>query len=1048
MLNNFNPLLSLMEFFDDIISGSSAHYHCQWRGPVVPAQRLARSIHVSEALLVSHAAVKEGQFDSKIPEPYTLEMEDGTLVTFLLVKGTRCNVLETDVWSISTKISAKLAAYMNSGTGDMHSFGMYFLSDPHSANQVFMQKVAPMIATAKRLGGNIDRFVDDMKSAMVSRAAEEMTLLTVRTHVKAMRPEELKAATKNYADLIKTIQQAGKEIPEFPTAIATPFGQALITKRPSILQRHEGLVTTLLVDFNQATVGISVMLLSLAEAAERVRRFGDREIPFMPTWKPALVGQRGAALSATVNHGAPSPVALGMQLMTRKVIGSIGTHELSQVGNTFYGTAVMERGPISPRDNPSQTIFSALMQKVRAANIPVSISFEILPKGLNYRRINQFLKAFLGSISTHNRQIRAVYSEMEDYQERNGVTDPMIGWRVSFSTWGKTKEIAEKSLQDLTFAIQGWGSIAPIAELGCPDIARLKAIPEYSASGLSEPVPIPLADAVFMSPMMRPASQWEFGQLLYKTNDGVIYPVMIGSGKQRSSAMGICAPSGSGKSFALNRILTCMALAPGLKSLPYSSTIDVAPSSEGSMRLLRSILPKELHSQILYYKVVNSGENCVNPHDLQLGCTALTERQKDNLIAVYEVIFDGIDDKIRDGFITLVIVEAYRYFAPDSPNARRWEHANDERVNRALEKMGFEVKEYTSAFQVTDALFRAGYIEEAVIAQRFAVPRLNDLSNIIFSARVKADYEHALSNGEPLLTVAARLLSDAVREYHVLSGVTMIDIDSARIKTIDLNGVLGGTSARGKKFAGLMYLYARHLSSQLFFLHVEDIERVCRPEYLAYQTERIREIQQTPKLLNYDEWHNVREVKGLVGLNIKEIRETRKYRVFPCYVTQYIPDFPEEMLGGLQTIFVVGRASHAHNLKTKAALGLSNTDFELLEEGLNQTGRFWAWFNLTDGPVTAILNNDVGGFEHWCYTTDDTDAPLRAQLESLIGETPAIDILAKEYPSGSAKAYIEARARDVQAESSEKKNETVIAAVARELATKYFARLKAGEMAA
>lgn len=1047
----FNPILSLVEMIDDVIAGGSAHHHCQWRGPVVPLSRLTQSNYITDLLEDSHI-IREGEDGAAkknaCPEPFSLEMEDGTFVSFTLVRGTRSNVKERDIAEISTNLTRKLAAYMNAGTGTMHSFGIYFLHDPNTADQIFSQKISPLMATAKRFGGDAQRFVNDLKTKMINKAAEEMTLLTIRTHPSAMRRDEVAAATKQYRDLIKLLMEKGKSIPNFPLAINTPFGQALITKNPQILQKHEGLVNTILSDFNNKNIGISVVLLSLGEAAERVRRFYDREVPHMPDWKPHLSGTEGSLLSITTNRGAPTPVALGMQLITKKVIGEVSNHELSRVGNITYATAIMEEGPISPREHPSQTIFGSLMQKVREASIPISVSYEILPKGLNYRVTNQKLNALLGSISVNNRQIRAAYKELRDYDESNGSTDPIVGWRVSFSTWGASKQKAVKALEDMTFACQGWGNMNVISELGCPDTARLLAVPEYSNSNLVEPVPAPLTDVMYMSPLMRLSSQWDEGQLQFKTADGVIYSVDFGSKRFPSYSMGVCAPSGGGKSFLMNRFATSMTLAPGAQQLPYCVNIDVAPSGKGTHRMLRQILPKSLHSQICYFKVINSAEYCVNPHDLQLGCFRLTSAGKDFLVSVYEIIFNGFTDELS-GFINALIDEAYRYFEPGSVNARRWDRTNDARVEKALVEIGFNFEEdITTAYQVTDALFVAGKIDEAKIAQRFAVPRLEDMTRIINSEQIKRNYGGAktMVGNESLLEKASRAISNAVREYPILASVTRIDLDNARIINIDLQSVLGTTSQSGLQFAGLMYLYARHLGAQNFFLDVDDIRVVCRPEYFEYQKKRVREIQQTPKILTYDEWHNVKNLAGLVTLNIKETRESRKFRVYPTYITQYFSDYPPEMVAALTTVFVVGKGSADENKGIVGKLNLSDTDADILDNGLDSIGRFFAYFNLRDGPVTALLQNEVGPLEAWCYTTDDTDAPLRAQLEELIGETDAIRFLANEFPTGSASSYISKRSRAMSAQRHGGGTETITSIIAKELAEKYFSHMRKEEV--
>ena len=116
---------------------------------------------------------------------------------------------------------------------------------------------------------------------------------------------------------------------------------------------------------------------------------------------------------------------------------------------------------------------------------------------------------------------------------------------------------------------------------------------------------------------------------------------------------------------------------------------------------------------------------------------------------------------------------------------------------------------------------------------------------------------------------------------------------------------------------------------------------------------------------------------------------------------------------------------------------LSNTDLDILRNGLDRQGRIWSWFRLRDGLVTAVFDNEVGPIETWSYTTDNTDAPLRTELELLIGEGEALKFLAREFPKGSAASYIEQRSRMMGTERIGDKSTTVTSIIAKELAEKY-----------
>lgn len=1062
-----NPILSFFEWMDEALGGSSAPSMCQWRSAVMPSEALTISRGMSPLLEASHVKQVKTDDDEKDPfelprsaptieaerfyEPYTLEMADGSLVSFLQVRGTRTIMREVDIATRATEIGRRLAKSLETR---LHSYGVHFLHDPMSAAAQFDQKIAATKATAERFGGDATEMIADMKSRITRGAAEEMMLMTIRTHPAGLRPDERKRMGQEYAATLKSIEKIGKTIKGRPLALFSQYGQAMLTRSAGLLKRHESAVVNTLQTLNDKNVNIAAMLLSTREALSLVRRFADRETP-MGVAMPMLTGSSGSTAHAESYQNSFAPLSLGMQVLKRKVTGYLDSVEVSRIGNMYYGTAVMMQGTASPRNDPTSTLFSEFLSAIRAKEIPVAVSYDLLAKGMNFNGMNRLFNGIIGGVGGHNRQIKAAYTELKEYEEKHSRSDPIIGLRMQFTTWATTKEGAERALSELVFAAQGWGGMDVNADLGAPDHAKVSAIPEFSAASRAPIVPVPFQDALYLTTLTRAASPWEEGQLVLKTSDGVLYPFALGSSHHASFVTGIAAPSGSGKSVFLNRLHSAIALSPGLKQLPYITVIDVAPSAEGTLRNLRMVLPQKMHSQLAYFKVINSADKCVNPMDLQLGCIRPTEMAKDFIKAVLEIIFDGMGPE-SGRLINALIDNAYAHYAPSSPSAKKWQESYDDRVATALREIGYETIETTTAWDVTDALFAAAFdsrgvlveprmIDLAVIAQRFAVPTIAELPTILMSERISSTFATAPAiTGEMVQPFANRALQEAAREFAVLAGVTRMDLDQARIKVIDLQSAVGSSSTSGVRYAGMMYLYARQLGAGNYFLDVPDIREICQPQYLKYQIARVREIKATPKVLSYDEWHYVRSLKGLVDLNEAEVRTTRKFGIYLNFVTQYVSDLPPAILAGATTLLVVGAASPEQNRSMGATLGLSQSEIETLDTGIDQVGKIFAWFKLRDGNTTALLLNDVGPLEMWCYTTDDKDAPLRNELIELIGERPALRLLAKTFHTGRATAFLAKRAREMGVKSGDgDEMATVSAAVAREMAAAYNARMEA-----
>lgn len=1049
-----NPILALFEWTDEVLGGQSAPRMCQWRSAIVPSQPLTLSGGLSPLLAASHVRKADDDEDDdeekgksvaaavgadRFLEPFALELADGSLVSFLHVRGTRTNMRELDVAKRSTEIGKRLA---KSFLTNQHSYGVHFLHDPMSAASLFDQKIEPMRATAQRLGGDASEMIADQKSRIIKGAAEEMMLMSIRTHPAGLRQDERKRMRDDYGDLVKSIEKTAR-VNGRPLALATPYGQSMLSKSLPILKRHESLVVSTLTALSDRNIDIAANLLSTREALQQVRRFADRETA-MSVSLPVLNGQPGSLAHPGSYADSFAPLALGMQVLRRKIIGHIDSVELSQIGTMYYGTAVMTQGCASPRHDPTSTLFNEFLQKVRSQGIPIAVSFDLLPRGLKFNGLNRTLNGILGSVGSHNRQIKAAYTALKEYEEGNANSDPVIGLRLHLTTWAKKRDAAERALNEMVFAAQSWGGMDVNADLGAPDRARLSSIPEFSSTSRAPVVPAPLQDALYITPLTRPTSPWDEGQMVLKSIDGVIYPFALGSSLQASFVSGFCAPSGSGKSVFLNRLHSCLALSPGMSQLPFITNIDVAPSGLGTLRYLRTVLPKSMHHLLVYFKVLNAAENCVNPFDLQLGCWQPTEMAKDLITAVLEIVFDGLGAESKR-LIAALIQEVFRFYSPTSPTAAKWQSAYDARVSAALDSIGFKVLQTTTAWDVTDALFDAGMIDIATIAQRYAMPTLSNLPEIVMGERISATFATAKApGGESIQNYANRALLSAVGQYPVLASHTRIDLDQARVKCIDLQAVVSSSSGSGVQFAGMMYLYARQLGAGNYFLDVAEMNQIARPKYLSYQIKRVREIQATPKVLSYDEWHYVRNLPGFVALNEAECRTTRKFRIYLNFVTQYADDFPPSILDGMTTLMVVGAASAKQNRELAETLGLSNTDLNILNHGLDAVGKIFAWFKLRDGNVTTLLQNDVGPLEMWCYTTDDKDGPLRNELSALIGEGPALRLLSKTFPNGRATAYLDKKAREMGGESQDNDEiKTVAALVARELAAAYNTRMEA-----
>ncbi len=134
-------------------------------------------------------------------------------------------------------------------------------------------------------------------------------------------------------------------------------------------------------------------------------------------------------------------------------------------------------------------------------------------------------------------------------------------------------------------------------------------------------------------------------------------------------------------------------------------------------------------------------------------------------------------------------------------------------VDDILSEIGFVMDEHTTWWEVTDALFLAGFHHEALLAQRYAMPLLADAEcNLSYAKLLKILYGQVKApTGEPLIQAFSRMMSSAVREYPILSGVTQFDIGDARIVSLDLDEVAKSGGDAAERQTAVMYMLARYV---------------------------------------------------------------------------------------------------------------------------------------------------------------------------------------------------------------------------------------------
>lgn len=319
----------------------------------------------------------------------------------------------------------------------------------------------------------------------------------------------------------------------------------------------------------------------------------------------------------------------------------------------------------------------------------------------------------------------------------------------------------------------------------------------------------------------------------------------------------------------------------------------------------------------------------------------------------------------------------------------------------------------TTWWEITDALFLAGFQHQAMLAQRYAMPLLADAAAICRTQVIEDLYGQVRApTGEPLIQAFSRMISSAVREYPILSNITKFDIGDARIVSLDLDEVAKSGGDASERQTAVMYMLARYALARHYYL-TEDALGDIPEAYRDYHRKRIGEIREDAKRIVYDEFHRTSKARAVRDQVILDMREGRKWNVQIALISQSLDDFDPVMVEFGTSIFIMDAGPEQAIKRSTEIFGLSETARIALKtrvHGPREGGAtFLAQFSTKYGMNTQLLTNTLGPIELWAFSTTAEDARLRNNLYQRIGPSEARRLLANLFPSGSVKSLIEKR---------------------------------------
>ena len=515
---------------------------------------------------------------------------------------------------------------------------------------------------------------------------------------------------------------------------------------------------------------------------------------------------------------------------------------------------------------------------------------------------------------------------------------------------------------------------------------------------------------------------------IFRAPDGRMLPFSCEEGEDHGFEL-IHGIPGRGKSVLMNSLTLAHVLQGGQARLPLSATIDIGPSSSGLISLVHEALPPERRAEAGWFPLRMSAACSINPCDTQLGCRFPLPAERAFLENLLGLILTpagalGVPDGMRE-LIGPTIARAYGLrsdrIAGAEPNM--YGPGRDGHVDEALERAGLAPSD-VPWWEVVDSLFDAGDEVAASRAQRYAVPVLGDFLAAVREPAVQGLVGEAVhgAGGETVTRAFIRILTALSGSWPAMFAPTAFDTGAARVAAIDLREVAPRGSAEADRQTAAFYMLARHALTRHWWIAEEDIDLV--PErYRAWHRERLREIRETPKRLAFDEFHRTGSAPAVRAQVERDAREARKHGVRLCLASQRHEDFGAALVELANRIWVLGAGGKASELEALSGLfALSGTVADAVSHRLTGPGPQGAPALLiaTDarGRFEQVAVNAPGPVELWALTTSPRDAALRERLQARLAPAEARAALARRFPAGTARAWIEAELRRLELEGT------------------------------
>ncbi len=969
-----------------------------------------------------------------------LVSSDGSLITMVEILGYR--LLPSDDAIFKTVVTPLTTSLKTQFEQSGYQMQFVFEVDPDRTRGEIKQAQEGSRQTVRRFEMDLEGLLDSREEELSKWVASERCWLVLKTS-----PRTLVTAERKEAEEQRKKESKGK--------IFSKNSQDPLRAYAMLRNRHSSFVELCLREL-QYTCGMSLKRMSARGALREIKRSIDSESAG-PEWEPVIPGDKvwptERSSSAKGESWEILPLPLADQLVSSDA--RITSDNTVRIGNRIYSPMYLD---VFPRD---WVFANALFMRAREKRIPWRISFNIEGNGLSgigFRLLVAQILTFTGN--TTNKLITSAIKDLQIMQEQNV---QILKMQCALTTWAphKDSELLARRASDLARCVESWGAPIVSSVTGNPLSGLMSTIPAFASGSIATPSAPPAEEGLSLLPFGRPCSPWQRGSFLQRTPDGKLMPFEPFSAKQATWISLIFAPPGSGKSVLMNAMNLALSITPGKPRIPRIAILDVGYSSQGLISLIQDALPPSMRHLAVHRTMQMNESDSINPWDTQLCCRFPTSMEKAFLVNFLALIATEVNAKEPDkGMTDLVsaVVEQMFKESSDLGTPARYTKGVSLEIDEVLVKTEYKMDKETTWWEIVDFLFLGNHIKEAKIAQRFAVPLLQDAIAAAQNEKVRRQFEEirVSGTGEPLIEAFSRMVTSALRTMPILARPTAFDLGNARIVALDLDQVARGGGVVGERTTALMYMLARQVLAKDYYLKDKTVEEMpCASnirlppsvpvsEIKAYHLKRVEEIFEDPKRICYDEFHRTKGAQQVRDQVELDMREGRKFNVDIILAGQDLVDFSEIMRKLATSVYIMSPGGNKETLDgISNTFGLTEQEKRVLATAVHTPrpgsggGTYLTKYTTNEGDFSLLLKTTLCPEEMWAFNTTAKDVVLRKKLTAKLQSSgKARKVLSKYFPSGDARRSIEDREvnlRDASGDVAEKDGANVYEKLADDL---------------